>query len=94
MILRQLLDGNAFNPEEITMLREVFEDSLRTLKLVDRSDPVTLLIAERIIELARRGVRDPSRLRQAAVQALSDAPQRSEAAPPVPSGERRSASTD
>ena len=37
---RQLLDSNAFNPEEVTILRDVFEDTLRALKLTDRSDPV------------------------------------------------------
>ena len=75
MPIRQLLDSNAFNPEEVTMLRDVFEDTLRALKLVDRSDPVTSLIAKKIIELAGRGERDPTRLRQAAVQAFSEAPE-------------------
>ena len=76
MPIRQLLDSNAFNPEEVTMLRDVFEDTLRALQLVDRSDPVTSLIAKKIIELARRGERDPARLRQAAVQAFSETPPR------------------
>ena len=62
MPIRQLLDSNAFNPEEVTMLRDVFEDTLCVLHLVDRSDPVTSLIAKKIIELARRGERDPARL--------------------------------
>jgi hypothetical protein len=39
MPIRQLLDSNAFNPEEVAMLRDVFEDTLRALKLDDRSDP-------------------------------------------------------
>jgi hypothetical protein len=78
MPIQQLLDSNAFNPEEVTILRDVFEDTLRALKLVDRSDPITALIAKKIIELARRGDRDPARLRQAAVQAFSDAPERLE----------------
>ena len=71
MPIRQLLDSNAFNPEEVTILRDVFEDTLRTLKLTDRSDPVTSLIAKKIIELARLGERDPARLRQAAMQELT-----------------------
>ena len=73
MPIRQLLDSNVFNPEEVAMLRDVFEDTLRTLKLVDRSDPVTSLIAKKIIELASRGERDPARLRQATAQAFSHA---------------------
>jgi hypothetical protein len=71
MPIRQLLDSNAFNPEEVTMLRDVFEDTLRALKLTDRSDPVTSLIAKKIIELGRLGERDPARLRQAAMHELT-----------------------
>ncbi len=82
MPIRQLLDSNAFNPEEVTTLRDVFEDTLRALKLTDRSDPVTSLIAKKIIELARLGERDPARLRQAALQAFSLTPEHSET-PPV-----------
>jgi hypothetical protein len=82
MPIRQLLDSNAFNPEEVIMLRDVFEDTLRELKLVDRSDPVTLLIAKKIIGLARRGERDPARLRQATVQAFSAARERPETRAP------------
>jgi hypothetical protein len=81
MPIRQLLDSNAFNPEEVTILRDVFEDTLRTLKLTDRSDPVTSLIAKKIIELARLGERDPGRLHQAALQAFSLAPEHSETPP-------------
>lgn len=62
MPIRQLLDSSAFNPEEVVLLCNVFEDMLRALKLVDRSDPATSLIAKKIIELARRGERDPARL--------------------------------
>jgi hypothetical protein len=82
MPIRQLLDRNAFNPEEVTMLRNVFEDTLRALKLVDRSDPATSLIAKKIIALASQGERDPTRLRQAAVQAFSHAPDRERSPPP------------
>ena len=83
MPIRQLLDSNAFNPEEVTILRDVFEDTLRELKLVDRSDPVTLLIAKKIIGLARRGECDLARLCQAAVQVFSDARERPETRGPT-----------
>ena len=53
MPIRQMLDSNVFNPEEVTMLRCVFEDTLRALKLVDRSDPATSLIAKKIIARCR-----------------------------------------
>jgi len=70
MPIRQLLDNAAFNPAEVTMLHSVFEDTLRALKLADRSDPVTMLVAKKIIELASKGERDAARLRQAAISAF------------------------
>jgi hypothetical protein len=81
MPIRQMLDSNVFNPEEVTMLRCVFEDTLRALKLVDRSDPATSLIAKKIIALASQGERDPKRLRQAAIQAFSQASEDGETSP-------------
>ena len=43
-----------------------FEDALIVLKL-DRDDPVALAMAKRIIELAKRGERNPTRLLNAVV---------------------------
>src|SRR5262245_9746071 len=59
----RLLGAGAFEPEMITM-RGVFEDVLRTLGLVDRQDPLTTMIARKVIELAQDGERDPDRLKQ------------------------------
>jgi len=44
---------------------------LRALRLADRADPVTEIIARKIIELAEQGERDPVRLRERAIQFLS-----------------------
>jgi hypothetical protein len=46
----------------------VLEEALRDLRLVDRNDPATLLVAKRIIQLAQQGERDPIRLREGAVE--------------------------
>jgi hypothetical protein len=61
-------DHHAFGPEEIKILTAAFEDALQTLRLVDRTDPLTNIIAMRIIELARLGERDPVRLRDYAIE--------------------------
>jgi hypothetical protein len=52
------------------MMGGVFEDVLKTLGLVDRKDPVTELIAHRVIELVQSGERDPVRLKQLALEAI------------------------
>jgi hypothetical protein len=44
---------------------------LRALRLADRADPATEIIAKKIIELAQQGERDPARLRERAIQFLS-----------------------
>ena len=57
-------------PDAIALLAVALEDALRQLRLVDRNDPAATKVAKKIIELARRGERDPIRLRDQAVQSF------------------------
>ncbi|MFZ1096886.1 MAG: hypothetical protein WAN75_47990 [Xanthobacteraceae bacterium] len=59
----------SFEPEEVKVLLTAFDAALRELGLA-RSDPAALLVAKRIMALARRGERDPTRLREDAVKGL------------------------
>ena len=68
MPIRELLKTHSFGPDDIQVLVTAFEEALRELRLVDRTDPVAQLAAKRIIELAQQGERDPIRLREGAVQ--------------------------
>jgi hypothetical protein len=68
--INDLAKQHAFTPDEIKLLVTAFEDALRELQLKDRSDPATLLVAKRIIELAKQGERDPIRLRDGAVAGI------------------------
>ena len=65
--IRPLLQDVSFSPEEITALTTAFEDSLSALGLVDRNDPAVLMIAKRIIELAKDGERNPTLLRNSVI---------------------------
>jgi hypothetical protein len=47
-----------------------FERLLQELGLKDRSDPLSTLVAEKIIDLGERGVRDPKRLHELALAAI------------------------
>src|SRR5262249_4414833 len=69
--IRPLLKNHAFGPDEICVLTTAFEDTLRTLRLANRGDPVTEIIARKIIELAQQGERDPVQLRERAIDFLS-----------------------
>ena len=59
MAIYRLLQKSAFGPEDIELLATAYEDALRALKLNDRDDPITQLVAKRIIEAAQTGLRDP-----------------------------------
>ena len=45
---------------------------LRALRIHDRSNPTVMLIAKRIIDLARRGQRDPDVLQDAVLKSFRD----------------------
>jgi hypothetical protein len=67
----ELLKSNAsFDPEEVAMLGNVFEDVLQTLGLVDREDPLTVMVAKGLVGYAKTGIRDPDRLKALTVQAF------------------------
>ena len=57
-------------PEEIAVLAEAYELTLKKLDLVDRSDPITQIVAKKIIEMGQRGVRDPEQLSSLALKEL------------------------
>jgi hypothetical protein len=71
MPIHRLLENHAFGPDEITVLTSAFDDALLKLRLADRADPATEVVAKKIIELAQQGERDPLRLSERAVRALS-----------------------
>jgi hypothetical protein len=69
--IREMLKRQEFlEPKETAVLCEVFEDVLKTLGIVDRQDILTTLIARKLVELARAGERDPSRLKQKTLRAF------------------------
>jgi hypothetical protein len=59
MIMRRLIQNLAFNQDDIERLAAAYEEALRALHISDRDDPINKVIAQRIIEGARAGVRDP-----------------------------------
>ena len=69
MAIYRLLKTLPMGPEEIAVLAEAYEHTLRKLNLVERSDPVTQLI-EKIIEIGQRGERNPQKLSELAINEL------------------------
>ena len=59
-----------FGPDTVAVLAAALEDAVRQLRLVDHNDPAVTMVAKTIIELARRGERDPIQLRDQAIQSF------------------------
>jgi hypothetical protein len=70
MAIYRLLQNCAFAPEDIAPLVAAYEECLRTLKLSDRSDPVTGILAKKIIEMAQTGIRDSGQLSRFALEEI------------------------
>jgi hypothetical protein len=74
MPITRLLQDTAFGPDEIAVLVAAYQDALRALSLVNRTDLATEMVARKIIELAKQGERDPVRLREGVIEAVSSRP--------------------
>jgi hypothetical protein len=70
MAIYRLLQHSAFTPEDIVPIGAAYEDCLRILKLTDRADPFTEIIAKAIFQIAQTGVRDPMQLRELALKQI------------------------
>jgi len=69
--IRVLLYGDVwFAPEDIAVLTAAFELALSKLELTDRQDPLAVVLAKFIIELAKEGERDPGKLCEGALKIL------------------------
>jgi len=74
MPMRQHLQGHGFDPETARLLGLAFEMALVALQRADKVvSPTRDAVAQKIIELAKAGERDPGRLCDAALEACLQA---------------------
>ena len=64
------LEGQAFEPEAIEAMGKALATTCETLGLNARDDAMTQLVAEKIIQLAQRGLKNPTALHSAAIKEL------------------------
>ena len=63
MPITPFLVGQAFEPEIIETMSAAYVATCGALHLKVGDDPATRAVAEKVIELAQRGIRDPDMLR-------------------------------
>jgi hypothetical protein len=62
MAIYRMTQSSCLGPAELARVTKAYEDTLRALGLVDRADPLTEIIAKRIIETAQTGELDSERI--------------------------------
>jgi hypothetical protein len=73
MAIYRLPQNVLLGPDEIGRLTAAYEQTLRALGLKQRSDPITELVARKVIEIAQTGVRDSHELATMAIKQLGPA---------------------
>lgn len=64
-------DHTTFEPETLQSMGKALTAVLTALRLTDKSDDLTVLVAQKIIELAKAGEHDAERLRAATLKEFS-----------------------
>jgi hypothetical protein len=67
-IQRLLRHEASFGPEDVRRLVSAYEAALELLRLSDRTDPVCELVAATIIQVYRKGERDPPHICATAIR--------------------------
>jgi hypothetical protein len=70
MAIYRHLAGASFGEADVERLATAYECALTKLRLVDRKDPVTELVAGKIIEIYRSGEHDPTTVCARAIKEL------------------------
>ena len=60
--------------DELEQIAAAYERTLRALSLKDRNDPITEMIARKIIQIADSGLRDPAEVSARAIKELGVPP--------------------
>jgi hypothetical protein len=59
---QQETEGVVLSPEDVTAIVTAFDATLSKLGLVDRKDDMTVTVAKVILQVAKDGERDPTKL--------------------------------
>jgi hypothetical protein len=70
MAIYRLIREAAFSPEDISRMAAAYEAALRLLHITDSTNPVTEIVAKKIIEITRAGEHDPPKICARALKEL------------------------
>jgi hypothetical protein len=70
MLINRLIKKRSVERSEVQRLQEAYEITFKALCLVDRNDPLTAIVARKIIQISGIGIDDPAQLSARAIKEL------------------------
>jgi hypothetical protein len=70
MAIRRLIAAGSYGPEEIRAMTEAYDIALIVLRLSDKDDPITELLAKTIAAIVGTGERMPGTIANRAIEEL------------------------
>jgi hypothetical protein len=70
MLITLLEIKTAFGPEDTAAMTVAFEEALQRLNVTDREAPMATSVAKKIVRLAKRGERNPTRLTEGVISSF------------------------
>ena len=74
MPIQPYLQGQAFDPDTIRVMGSAFENVCKQLRILDKDDAVTKIVARTVIDMAQRGFRDEASLTAAVMEEFCPRP--------------------
>ncbi len=68
MSINRLLQDSAFEPEQIDRIAAAYKEVLHGLRLTNRIDPLTEIVAEKVFGIAQSGAIDTARITESALK--------------------------
>ena len=70
MTIYKLIQNAPLGPDEIQRVVAAYEETLRTLDLKERDDPITRIVARKVFEIAQTGIEDPAEISKLVIKLL------------------------
>jgi hypothetical protein len=70
MAIYKLIQSTPLGPDEIQRLVAAYEETLRTLGLKERDDPMTRMVAKKVFDIAQTSIGDPVEISKVAMKQL------------------------
>ncbi len=64
------LQTHGMAPKEVAYITKAYEQTLHTLYVKDRDDPLTEMVARTVLKIAQTGLKEPARISALAIKEL------------------------